>query len=325
MNRTDRITVQTLLTVTIAASVLVSVSCIFDSPSPIPLYPAEIDASISFESIGSPSMCKCMTDYDMALVAAGNNVVVVDIVNGSNESVLDIGLEIDDIADSNVGGFGYILTDSLLYPVNLSSATLESPIDIGIGCSYVSVSSESDNAWVVMNNDSIGTIDLVTFKVTVVQKIAVNSCQGIASADNGSLFIADGSNGTIIGYRADTWTEIGLVSVPGEVYDLFPGANGYICAIVDGSNELWYIKSEDCSLYKMMTFPVIPTAAATMPDGSFAYAACPGMGMIVVAESGQMELKTMNFGTPSSIDVSSDGERAIVCSPDNEAVYILVK
>ena len=325
MNKPGRKTLHTLSFVVIAASLLVSVSCIFDSSPTVPGYPAKVDASISFESIGSPSICKCMIDYNLALVAAGSKLVVVDIVNGENESVIDIGLEIDDIADSDVNGFGYLLAGSLLYPVNLSTAALEDPIDIGVGCSYLSVSSESDVAWVIMDDDSIGMIDLVTLKVTTMQKITANNCQGIASADNGDLFIVDGIKSIIIGYETDTWTEIGRVPVPGEVYDLFPGPSGYICAIVDVSNELWFIKSENCSLYKMITFPVIPTAAASMPDGSFAYAACPETGMFIVAESGQMEFKTMDFGVPSSIDISGDGERAIICSPDNEAVYILVK
>lgn len=325
MGKPVRTAVQTILSVTTSASILVLLSCISDPAPAIPGFPGETDATISFESIGSPSMCKCMIGYDVALVAAGNNIVVVDIVNGEIESVIDIGLEIDDIADSDVSGFGYLLADSLLYPVNLSTAALEDPIDIGIGCSYVSVSSDGDNAWVVMNDDSIGMVDLVTLEVTVVPIITVSNCQGIASADNGALFLADGSNSTIIGYETDTWAEIGRVPVSGEVYDLFPGPSGYICAIVDGSNELWYIKSETCILYKMITFPVTPTAAASTPDGSYAYAACQGTGMLVIAESGQMELKTQDYGVPSSIDVTSDGERAVICSPDNEAAYVLVR
>ncbi len=314
-----------LIAVIVCTWTLVSLSCIFDSEPPIPGYPAEIDAEIPFGSIGSPFICKCMIDYDIALVAAGTSLAVVDIVKGENEAVIDLGLEIDDIADSDVDGYGYLLTDSLLYPVNLSGASLEDPIDIGIGCSYVSIFSEDHVAWVSMDNDSMGTIDLATGKVSVVQNFTVEDCQGIASADNEFLYIADGSNSIIVGYDTDTWAEIGHISVPGEVYDLFPGPSGYICAIVDGSNELWFIKSETCVLYKMITFPVIPTAAASMPDGSFAYAACPGTGMVIVAESGQIELKTMGFGLPSSIDVSNDGDRAIICSPDNEAVFILVR
>lgn len=308
-----------------SAWTLVSLSCIFDSEPSVPGYPSECDAEIPFGSIGSPSICKCMMDYDLALVAAGNNLVVVDIINGENEAVFDLGLAIDDIADSDVDGYGYILTDSLIYPVSLSGVSLEDPVDIGISCSFLSVSAESNTAWVSMDNDSIGMVDMVTSEISIVQNYTVGDCQGIALGANGVLYIADGSNSTIIGYEIDTWSEIGRIPVPGEVYDLFPGPSGYICAIIDGSNELWFIKSDICSLYKMITFPVIPTAAAAMPDGSFAYAACPEIGTVIVAESGQIELKTMDFGIPSSIDVSNNGNWAVICSPDNETVYILVR
>jgi len=313
------------MAVIVLAWMLVSLSCIFGSETSIPAFPAEIDAEIPFGSIGSPSICKCMNDYDIALVAAGTSLAVVDIISGDKEAVIGLGMEIDDIADSDVDGYGYILADSLLYPVNLSGACLEDPVNIGNPCSFVSVSSEGNAAWVSMDNDSIGKVDLVTGEVSTVQNITAGDCQGIASAQNSVLYIADGNNSLITGYDTDTWAEIGRVSVPGDVYDLFPGPSGYICAIVDGSNELWFIKSETCVLYKMITFPVIPTAAAAMPDGSFAYGACPGTGMVIVAESGQMELRTMDFGLPSSIDLSNDGERAVICSPDNEAVYILVR
>ena len=310
----------------ITAWLLLSLACIFGEDEPaIPGFPAQIDAEISFAGIGSPSICKCMLDYDIALVAAGNSLAVVDIVNGENEAVIDLGMEIDDIADSDVDGFGYVLTGSLLHPVNLSGAFTEDPVKIPVECSYVSVTSEGDAIWLSMDNDSIGMIDLATGEVTVVPDMAIGNCQGIASAQNSILYIADGSNGIITGYDTDTWDEIGHLSVPGEVYDIFPGPSGYICAIVDGSNELWFIKSESCTLYRMITFPVIPTAAASTPDGIFAYASCPGTGMVIVSESGQIELKTMDYGLPSSIDVSNDGERAVICSPDNESVFILVK
>ena len=69
-----------------------------------------------------------MLDYDIALVAAGNSLAVVNIVNGENEAVIDLGMEIDDIADSDVDGFGYVLTGSLLHPVNLSGAFTEDPV-----------------------------------------------------------------------------------------------------------------------------------------------------------------------------------------------------
>lgn len=309
----------------VCAFCLISLSCIYGSEPAVPGYPATIHATIPFGSIGPPYICKCMSGYDLALVAAGTNLAVVDILKGDNRSVTDLGLEIDDIADSGINGFGYVLTDSLLHPVELSGAIVGNPINLGISCSFVSLSSVSEEAWVSMDNDSIGTVDLLTGEVTVIQNYSVINCQGIILDANGALFIANGDSRNITGYNTDTWTELGSVSVPGDVIDLFPGPSGYICAIVDGSNELWFIKSESCILYKMITFPVIPTAGASMPDGDFAYAACPGTGMIVVAENGQMELKTQEYGLPASIDISSDGQWAVICSTDNEAVYVLTK
>jgi hypothetical protein len=304
--------------------ILISLSCIFDPDEPsVPGFPSKIDAEIAFGSIGSPHICKCMNDHDLALIAAGSRLAIVDIVNGDVESTIDLQVEIDDIADSDMNGFGYVLADSLLYPVNLSGALLEDPINLRTSCSYVSVS--AGKAWVSMDNDSIGSVDLSSGILTVVKGFIMGDCQGIAAAADGLIYFADGDNDLIIGFDILSWSEVGRVSVPGDVIDLFPGPSGYICAIVNGSNELWYIKSESCTLYKMITFPVIPVSAATMPDGNYAYGSCPGAGFLIIAESGQCELRTMDFGIPSSMDVSSDGDRAVICSPEKETVYILVK
>jgi len=325
MDGKNRISLDSFTVLIISALSLILMSCIFDSEPTLPGFPAIIDATIPFSAIGSPSICKCMVDYDLALVAAGSNLVAIDIINGVNKSVIDLGCGIDDIADSDADGFGYILADSLLYPLRLPGCTLEDPIEIGIGCNFVSVSSMADTAWVSMLNDSIGMVNLVTGEVSVVQNYSSGNCQGIAAADNGALYIAEKSTGCITGYNTANWSELGRIPVPGDVLDLFPGPSGYICAIVDNSNELWYIKTDTSVLYKMITFPVIPTAGASTPGGGYAYATCPGVGMLIVAESGQLELKTQDFGLPSSIDITSDGERAVICSPDNEAVYILVR
>ena len=129
----------------------------------------------------------------------------------------------------------------------------------------------------------------------------------------------------IAAYNTETWTETGSCTVPGDVISIFPGPQCFICAVVEGSNELWYIKKEDCVLYKMITFPVVPTTAASTPDGSYAYAVCENYGVIIVAASGQIEHTTTEFGYPQSIDLSSDGQRAVVCSSEYETVYILKK
>ena len=303
---------------------LIQVSCIFDSPSAVPGYPSRVDFSIPFESVGTPSMCECTCVQDMALVIADNNIVLVDIAYGDLISVLDVGVEIRDLGDTDVDGYGYVLTDSLLYPVDLVGEHLDPPLNIGSGAKYISISGTDDSAWIVYKNDCLTKVDLLTHEVSGIPSKLLADCQGIAADQNGDvIFLAGGSRMVIAAFDTETWTETGSCSVPGDVISLFQGPPGFICALVEGSNELWFIKEENCDLYKMITFPVVPTTAASMPDGSYAYAACENIGLIIVAESGQIEHRTNEFGCPQSIDLSSDGQRAVICSAEYETVYIL--
>lgn len=306
--------------------ILIQVSCIFDSPSEILGYPSRVDFSISFESVGAPSMCECTCVQDLALVVAGDNIVLVDIEYGDVVSVLDVGVEIRDLGDTDVDGYGYVLTESLLYPVDLVGKRLDSPLDIGSGAKFISISVDDESAWIIHENDCLTKVDLLTNEVFSIPSKLLADCQGIAADQNGDvIFLAGGSRMVIAAFDTETWTETGSCSVPGDVISIFPGPPGFICAVVEGSNELWYIKKENCDLYKMITFPVVPTTAASMPDGSYAYAACENIGMIIVAESGQIEHRTDEFGYPQSIDLSSDGTRAVICSAEYETVYILKK
>ena len=309
----------------LAVSLAVFTSCIFDSQPAQPGYPAVLDATISFSSVGSPSMCKCMSQSGIALVAAGSNLAVADIEAGQNVQVIDIGVEIDDIADSDVDGYGYLVADSLLYRVDLGSPSVGDPVRLGGGCEYVSVSASAGRAWVAREDDSLGVVDLQTLEFSTVKDVTFSDCQGMACADNGNLFIADGGSSLIKALNTENWTEQGRLSLTGDVIDLFPGPSGYVCAIVEGSNELWFIRSSDCVLYKMITFPQTPSASACTPVGDYAYATCAGPGFVIVQENGETVLRTTDYGLPCSIDLSPDGERAVVCSGDNQAVYILAK
>ena len=305
---------------------LLQVSCIFDSPSAIPGYPSRVDFSIPFESVGVPSMCECTGVQDLVIVISDKNIALVDIVYGDLVSVLDTGVEIRDLGDTDVDGYGYVLTDSLLFPVDLVGERLDPPLNIGSGGKFISISGVDGVAWIVHENDCLTKVDLLTHEVSGIPSKLLADCQGIAVDQNGNvIFLAGGSRMVIAAFETETWTEIGSCSVPGDVISLFPGPQGYICALVEGSNELWYIRTANCDLYKMITFPVVPTTAASMPDGGYAYATCESVGMIIVAESGQIELRTTEFGYPQSIDISSDGQRAVICSAEYETVYILKK
>lgn len=303
---------------------LIHVSCIFDSPSAIPGYPSRVDSSIPLNSVGTPSMCECTCVQDLALVIADKNIVLIDVTYGDLVSVLDVGVEIRDLGDTDVDGYGYVLTDSLLYPVDLVGERLDPPVNIGCGAKFVSISCVDGAAWIVHENDCLTKVDLLTHEVIGIPFKLLADCQGIVADQNGDVvFLAGGSRMVIAAFNTETWTEIGSCSVPGDVVNLFPGPPGYICAVVEGSNELWYIKKDNCDLYKMITFPVVPTTATSTPDGGYAYATCENIGMIIVAESGQIEHKTIEFGYPQSIDISNDCQRAVICSAEHETVYIL--
>lgn len=314
-----------ILPVIILLSVFpVHLSCILDSEPALPAFPTVVDVSIPFEDIGIPSICICTNTQDLALIAADQNLAVLDIVNCEVVAVLNIGVEIKDLGDSDVSGYEYVLTDSMLYPVDLTGHQLENPINVGAGSEYLSVSNINNVAWIVHDDDSLTMVDLLSLAVKDVSYLPFSECQGIvASPDGNAIFLADGSRDVIVAFDTETGTEIGCCSVPGDVIDLFPGPQGFVCAIVEGSNELWFIRSDNCSLYRMITFPVTPVAAASMPNGCYAYASCTAIGLIIVSESGQPEFKSMEFGIPVSIDIDSKGYRAVICSPDNEAVYIL--
>lgn len=299
--------------------------CIFDSEPEEPGFPGELAATVSLESAGQPVLCKCMTNLDVALVAAGSNLAVIDLYAGETTGILDTGVEIDDIADSDVDGYGYVLAGSMVYPVDLAAPALGAPLELSASGSYIAVSPSGDLAWVSLENDSLARLDLAAMEASVMQAPLAENCQGLASGDNGALFAALGNEGVIAGWDTGSWSELGRVSVPGEVIELFPGPSGYVCAITGGSNELWFIRTTDCKLYKMITFPETPSAAASMPDALHAYATCAGSGLLVVAENGETLLRTMDFGLPASIDITPSGEMAVLCSQEDRKVFILVR
>lgn len=325
MNRTALNVAGEALMTGILALCLLSAGCIFDSEPEEPGFPSELAATVSLESAGPPVLCKCMTNSEVALVAVGSGLAVIDLYAGETSGVLDTGVEIDDIADSDVDGYGYVLAGSEVYPVDIASPSLGTPLELSTSGSFMAVSPAGDLAWVSLENDNLAQIDLATMEDTVLITPLAENCQGLASGDNGALFAALGNEGVIVGWETGTWAELGRVSVPGEVIDLFPGPSGYVCAIVSGSNELWYVRTNDCKLYKMITFPETPSAAASMPDALHAYATCANSGLLVVAENGETLLRTMDFGLPVSMDITQSGDMAVLCSQEERKVYILVR
>jgi len=306
-------------------AVLITSSCIFDSEPAEPGFPSELEASISFEDVGAPAACKCMPNSDAALVIADDHIGVVQLQTGQLAASFDLGVAVDDIADSQAGGYAWALADSLLYRIDISAPSLLDPVRLDGRGLYVTASSQENAVMVVMEDDSLFRMDADSIHGWTVPGIAMNGCQGLEYGGEGILYAVLGSEGAIAGFDTGDWDEIGRVSIPGDAIDMFPGPSGYVCAIVDGSNELWFIRTVDCKLYRMITFPETPAAAASMPDGSYGYGACAGSGLLIVAESGQVDFRSMQYGVPAGIDITPDGERAVLCNAETRMVHVLAR
>lgn len=257
----------------------------------------------------------------LGIVVAGSNAVVLDIDRGEIAAVLDIGVDIVDLGDTDVNGTAYVLTEDKLFPIDLSGYVTGEAIEVGSDIRYLSVSEQTNSA-VIAGEEALYTVDLNSYQVTEITDTLFRECRGMIVSDN-ILVVADGERSAFVSFEMETWTELGNYSVPGDVIDIFPGYNGYIAAIVENSNEIWFIDPDGCTLEKMSTFPTDPVAAASMPDGEFAFGSCDGVGFVVVSKSGELVYTSGTFGVPEHIRINRDGTRAIVCSQENEAVYIL--
>jgi DNA-binding beta-propeller fold protein YncE len=307
---------------TMTAGLLTS-SCFLDADPSEPGYPSVLMATIDLDSLGLLQKCATTTNGAL-LVSVGSSVAVIRLDDGSLLDILELGSSVCDLGDTDAAGYAYILTDDRLTPVSLGSWELQTPVTLGTGCLYTTVSPETGRAWVVDQADIISEVDLATGAVLSVPGKLVSDCMGLACSEDGSaLFAVDGAENALVKLSTSGWTVSGTLDLSGGAIDLFRGPSGFVCCIVEGSNEIWFIDVESCTLTLMTTIPEVPLAAAVMPDRSFSYASCPGSGLVVVSSSGQIEYHSTEMGLPASIAISGDGSRVALCCPDEGVVRLL--
>jgi hypothetical protein len=311
-----------ILSLAVAAGLLMS-SCFLDADPSVPGYPSALMATIDLDTLGLLLDCASTTTGAL-LVSGGSRAAAIRLDDGTLLDILELGSAVCDLGDTDAAGFAYILTDDRLTPVSLSSWELQTPVPLGVGCLYTTVSPETGKAWVVDQSDVISEVDLATGDVQTVPGKPVSDCMGLACSEDGSaLFAVDGAENAVVRLSTSDWTVSGRLDLGGQAIDLFRGPAGFICCIVEGSNEIWFIDAETCTLTLMTTIPDVPLAAAVMPDRSFSYASCPGTGLVVVSSSGQIEFRNADMGFPTSISISGDGNRVALCCPDEGVVRLL--
>ncbi len=88
-------------------------------------------------------------------------------------------------------------------------------------------------------------------------------------------------------------------------------------------NEVAVCSPQDLRITSMFTFPVAPVHAAANPSLSYVYGVCPGSGVQVCLESGEIAWRSAGYGSQSLVALSEDGEAAMISSGNR--VDILIK
>lgn len=302
---------------------LLQTSCFLDPEPALPGFPGSLMATVPLDTLGLLGSCIQTTDGAL-LVAGSEGAAAVSLEDGKVLGILPTVSAVCDLGDTDAAGYAWLLTDDRLIPVSLGTWELQTPVPVGTGSLHLTVSAESGRAWVVDQSDVIREIDLASGTVETIPGTLVHDCLGlVCSADGSALFAADGAAMAVVKLGTSSWTPEGRLDLGARAIDLFRGPPGRVCCIVEGSNEIWTIDEASCTLVAMATIPAEPVAAAVMPDGSFSYASCPGPGLVVVAENGQIEFRSTEFGLPTSIAIRGDGERTALCCPDEGVVRIL--
>jgi len=323
MNRSSR-----HLLITGAATAVIAVvcsSCLLGA-EPDPGYPGYLLRTFDCSGYGEPAACCFSSDGLFAAASAGKDLLFFELRHGnlSGNTTLDS----DVIAVVSVPGAGQllVLSEQKLFVVSPSGFTVTGEVELEGAAAWLSISPDGSSAWVLHTSGFITRLAPSDWSVLSYDSAGIGEPSGLAvSSDGSSLFVGSNADSTICRLDVQDLERTGECEVYNTVISLFDGPDGMVCALVDGSNEIWFIDESSCTVHYMMTVPDVPVCGASMPDGSFAYAGVPGTGLVVCSESGELVLKTFAYGLPGSVAIENDGWNAVICSTEQMSISILEK
>jgi len=323
MNRSSRY----LLLTGAAAAVIAFVcgSCLLGA-EPAPGYPGYLLRTFDCSGYGEPAACCFSSDGLYAVASAGNSLLFFELRHGNLSG--NTALDSDVIAVVSVPGEGQllVLSEQKLSVVSQSGFTVTGDVELAGAAAWLSISPDGGSAWVLHADGFITSLAPSDWTVLSYDSIGIGEPSGMAvSGDGSSLFIGSNGDSTICRLDVQDLERTGECDVYNTVISLFDGSDGMLCALVDGSNEIWFIDEGSCTVQYMMTVPDVPVCGASMPDGSFAYAGVPGTGLVVCSRSGEHVLKTAVYGLPGSVALESEGWNAVICSAEQMSISILEK
>ena len=323
MNRPGR---NLLLTCSASVAVaLVCSSCLLGAEE-VPGYPGYLLRTFDCSGFGEPTACCFSSDGLFAVASAGQNLLFFELRHRNLYG--NTALDSDVIAVVAVPDEGELLalTEQRLFVVSLSGFTVSAEVDLEEAAAWLSISPDGSSVWVLHTDGFLTRIAPSGWSVLSYDSLEIGEPSGLAVSDNGtSLFVGSNGDSTICRLDAQDLERTGECEVYNTVISLFDGSEGMVCALVEGSNEIWFIDEVSCTVDNMMTVPGVPLCGASTSDGSFAYAGVPGTGLVVCSRSGELVLKTSAYGLPSSIALDNEGWNAVICSADQMSISILEK
>jgi hypothetical protein len=308
-----------------AVIALVCSSCLLGA-EPAPGYPGYHLRTFDCSGYGEPAACCFSSNGLLAVASAGKDLLFFELRHGN--LLGSITLDSDVIAVVNVpdGDQLLVLSEQKLFVVSPAGFTVTGEVELAGAAAWLSISHDGSSAWVLHTDGFITRLAPSDWGVLSYDSIGIGEPSGLAaSGDGASLFVGSNGDSTICRLAVPGLEPTGECEVYNTVISLFKGPDGMLCALVDGSNEIWFIDEGSFFIDYMMTVPDVPICGASMPDGSFAYAGVPGTGLVVCSSSGEHVLTTAVYGLPSSVALESEGWNAVICSTEQMSISILEK
>lgn len=306
---------------TAVCAIILACSCVFE-PVEGPGFASEVDFFVLLDTLGTPSACCFTPDGGLAAVAAGGAVIVADVEDQEADLLFEVPDTLLDVEFTSDGLWcAAISAESLYYRPVADTASVEALL---LPSPAVSIAAPAGASvlWVFHADGAVSTVGLPGWTVTQTVDTPLDQIVSACAASDGLHAYAGDSTGVYRLYPAN-----GAVSAStettGDCLDIFPAGYQKVGIACEGSNEIWVLAEETLGTSLLVTFPSDPVQGASIPDGGYIYASCPGYGLVVCGQSSSQELATSSYGLPSDIAVSPTGEYTAVLDPEARIAYFL--
>jgi hypothetical protein len=302
-------------------ALVLSSSCVLE-PVEGPGFASEVDFFVLLDTLGTPSACCFTQGGGLAAIAAGGAVIVADVEDQAPDILFEVADTLLDVEFTSDGLWcAAISADSLYYVPVVDPGSVEA---LRLPSTAVSIAAPAGASalWVFHDDGTISTVGLPGWTITLTVDTPLDRIVSACAASDGLHAYAGDSTGVYRVYPANGAVSASIETT-GACLDIFPAGYQKVGIACGGSNEIWVLAEETLDASLLVTFPSDPVQGASIPDGGYIYASCPGYGLVVCSQSSSQELVTSSYGLPSDIAVSPNGDYTAVLDPEARIAYFL--